>query len=67
MKPYFTLGNGLASLFMCYIGIRLLTLHAHSNYLPKYATISLGIVILIFSLIGVVIRISNHFKKNKHH
>ena len=46
MKPIFTLGNIIASLFMIYIGIRLLTIHEQSDFLPKYVTIILGILIL---------------------
>ncbi|WP_291117226.1 hypothetical protein [Flavobacterium sp. UBA6135] len=65
MKPIFTLGNIIASLFMIYIGIRLLTIHEQSDFLPKYVTIILGVLILFLAIGGLIARTVNHFKKDK--
>lgn len=65
MKKVFTLGNIIASAFMIYIGIRLLTIHEQNDFLPKYVTIGLGVFILFISIGGVIARIVNFLKSKK--
>lgn len=65
MKKVFTLGNIIASAFMIYIGIRLLSIHEQSDFLPKYVTIGLGVFILFISIGGVIARIANFLKSKK--
>jgi hypothetical protein len=47
MKNTFTIGNSIASVFMIIIGVNLLFIHQKSDFLPKYVTIILGILISI--------------------
>jgi type IV secretory pathway VirB2 component (pilin) len=63
MKNTFTIGNSIASIFMIVIGVNLLFIHQKSDFLPKYVTIILGILILFISIGGILTRIKN-FKKD---
>ena len=63
MKNTFTIGNSIASIFMIIIGVNLLFIHQKSDFLPKYVTIILGILILFISIGGILTRIKN-FKKD---
>ncbi|WP_396183425.1 hypothetical protein [Flavobacterium sp.] len=59
MKNTFTIGNSIASIFMIIIGVNLLFIHQKSDFLPKYVTIILGILILFISIGGIIARIKN--------
>ncbi len=59
MKNTFTIGNSIASIFMIIIGVNLLFIHQKSDFLPKYVTIILGILILFISIGGILARIKN--------
>ncbi|HQV34859.1 MAG TPA: hypothetical protein P5335_10260 [Flavobacterium sp.] len=59
MKNTFTIGNSIASVFMIIIGVNLLFIHQKSDFLPKYVTIILGILILFISIGGILARIKN--------
>ncbi len=59
MKNTFTIGNSIASVFMIIIGVNLLFIHQKSDFLPKYVTIILGILILFISIGGMLARIKN--------
>ena len=59
MKNTFTIGNSIASIFMIIIGVNLLFVHQKSDFLPKYVTIILGILILFISIGGILARIKN--------
>jgi len=59
MKNTFTIGNSIASIFMIIIGVNLLFVHQKSDFLPKYITIILGILILFISIGGILARIKN--------
>lgn len=59
MKNTFTIGNSIASIFMIIIGVNLLFIHQKSDFLPKYVTIILGILILFISIAGILARIKN--------
>ena len=63
MKNTFTIGNSIASIFMIIIGVNLLFIHQKSDFLPKYVTIIIGILILFISIGGILARIKN-FKKD---
>ena len=59
MKNTFTIGNSIASVFMIIIGVNLLFIHQKSDFLPKYVTIILGILILFISIGGMLARLKN--------
>jgi hypothetical protein len=44
---------------MIIIGVNLLFIHQKSDFLPKYVTIILGILILFISIGGIIARIKN--------